>query len=84
MDTPPIRLRLDDERRAAISHDLATLFEAHFDEPLSDFRATQLIDFFLRHLGPAVYNQAIADARGYMLERLDDLDIEYHEPEPRP
>jgi len=82
MNPEPIRLRLDAERRAAISHDLAALFEKRFDEPLSDFRATELVDFFLRHLGPAVYNQAIADARGYMLERLDDLDIEYHEPHP--
>ena len=82
MDQPPIRLRLDDERRAALAHELATLFETRFDEPLSDSRATELIDFFLRHLGPAVYNQAIADARGYMLERLDDLDVEYFEPGP--
>ena len=82
MPETPIRLRLDDERRAAIAHELGTLFERKFDEPLSDFRAQELIEFFLRHLGPAVYNQAIADARGYMLERLDDLDVEYYEPGP--
>ena len=52
-----------------------------FDEELSDFRADELVTFFLRRLGPAVYNQAISDARGYMLERLDDLDVEFREPE---
>ena len=35
----PHRLRLDDERRAAIAHELGALFERQFDEPLSDFRA---------------------------------------------
>lgn len=82
MSNPPIRLRLDDERRAALAHQLGTLYQSRFDEALTDFRATELIDFFLSHLGPAVYNQAVADARGYILERLDDLDAEYHEPEP--
>lgn len=82
MPNSPIRLRLDDGRRAALAHQLGTMYEEHFDEALSEFRATELINFFLAHLGPAVYNQAVSDARGYMLERLDDLDAEYHEPEP--
>lgn len=78
----PTRIVLADERRAALQHELAKLFAERFDEELSDFRSDALVDFFLRHLGPAVYNQAIADARGFMLERLDDLDAELFEPEP--
>jgi len=81
MPDAPIRLRLDAERRATLAHQLSALYESRFDERLSEFRAEELITFFLRHLGPAVYNQAIADARGYMLERLEDLDVEYNEPE---
>ena len=77
----PTRIALTDERRATLKHALGTLFAERFDEQLSDFRGDELVDFFLRQLGPAVYNQAIADARGFMLERLDDLDAEFFEPE---
>jgi len=81
MPEVPIRLRLDDERRAGLRRELCAMVLDEFDEELSDFRADELVTFFLRRLGPAVYNQAISDARGYMLERLDDLDVEFHEPE---
>jgi len=78
----PTRIALTDERRDALKHELKALFVERFDEELSDFRGDELVDFFLRRLGPAVYNQAIADARGFMLERLDDLDAEFFEPDP--
>jgi len=48
---------------------------------LSDFQAHRLIDFFLRHLGAPVYNQAIQDARTFLQTKLDDLDGEFYEPE---
>jgi uncharacterized protein (DUF2164 family) len=38
-----------------------------------------VLDFFLETLGPPVYNQAVQDARGFVLRTLDDLDGEvYH------
>ena len=44
-----------------------------FDEELSDFQADRLLDFFLKALGPSVYNQAVGDVRKFMLEKLEDL-----------
>jgi uncharacterized protein (DUF2164 family) len=41
----------------------------------------QVLDFFLEALGPRGYNQAVQDARGFMMRKLDDLDGEVHEPE---
>jgi uncharacterized protein (DUF2164 family) len=40
-----------------------------------------VLDFFLNELGPPVYNQAVKDARGFMLRKLDDLDGEVYESE---
>lgn len=37
---------------------------------------------FVQRLAPLVDNQAIADARGFMADRLDDLDAESEEPDP--
>ncbi len=35
----------------------------------------------MKALGPPVYNQAVQDARGFVQEKLDDLDAEFYEPE---
>lgn len=79
-----MRYTLSDERRAQLRTGLAAFFQREFEEDLSDFRADAIIDHLAEHLGASVYNQAIADARGWMQERIDDLDVEFHEPEERP
>lgn len=48
---------------------------------LSDFRAEGLLDFFLKQLGPALYNQGVGDAVQAMQAKLVDLDGEVFEPE---
>ena len=75
----PAHIRLSEERKSGILRGLTELYERDFDESLSDFRAEQILDFFVRTLGPAVYNQAIQDARKFMAERLEDLDATYYE-----
>ena len=75
------RLELSEERRDGLSSRLNRLMQEEYGEELSPFRANTLIEFFLRELGPPVYNQAIQDARGFIQERLDDLDADFYEPE---
>jgi len=54
---------------------------AEFDEPLSDFRAEGLLDFFIRELGPPVYNQGVRDAAAFVQSKLTDIDGEIYETE---
>jgi uncharacterized protein (DUF2164 family) len=54
---------------------------AEFDEPLSDFRAEGLLDFFIRELGPPVYNQGVRDAAAFVQSKLADIDGEIYETE---
>ena len=79
----PQRIRLSPERRASLLAALQHHFEDEFDEPLSAFRAEGLVDFFVRHLGPAVYNQGVKDATGFMQEKLVDIEGEVYEREPQ-
>ena len=44
------------------------------EEDVGDLKATLLLDFFVKEIGPTVYNQAIADAQAYMQDRVADLD----------
>jgi uncharacterized protein (DUF2164 family) len=77
----PLRVRLSDERKAALIGLTRKHFEEHFDEELSDFRAEGLVDFFVKELGPPVYNQGVRDACAYMQEKLTDVEGEVYEPE---
>jgi uncharacterized protein (DUF2164 family) len=77
-----VRIRLSPERRATLLHAIRQHFAAEFDEPLSDFRAEGLLDFFVRELGPSVYNQGVRDASSYLQEKLADIDGEIYEREP--
>ena len=76
-------LKLTPDRRTSLVKALTRHFEAEFDEPLSEFRAEGLVDFFLRELGPPVYNQGVRDAAAYVQNKLNDIDGEIHEPESR-
>jgi len=62
----------DIARKQAIAA-LQQYFAGNMDEPIGDLKAGLLLDFFLSELGPSVYNQAIADARGFFEERTADL-----------
>jgi uncharacterized protein (DUF2164 family) len=78
-DHAPMRIRLSPERRASLLIAIKRHFAAEFDEPLSDFRAQALLDFFVRELGPPVYNQGVRDAAGFMQEKLTDIEGEIYE-----
>ena len=76
-----MRIKLSDERRADLVAGLQRYMAKEFEIELSDFQARELLDFFVRHLGPSVYNHAIQDARGFVQEKLSDLEGEFYEPE---
>jgi uncharacterized protein (DUF2164 family) len=79
-----MRIRLDPDRRSMLLDAIANFYRDEFDEPLSDFRAATLLDFFVRELGPPVYNQGVRDAAGYIQDKLTDIEGEIFELEPRP
>jgi uncharacterized protein (DUF2164 family) len=69
-------IKLDPGRRERVTARLQLLFAKEFDDPLSDFRASEIVDLMLKTLGPAIYNQAVQDVRAHMQDKLDDLDGE--------
>ncbi len=78
--TSTMRIRLTDDRRERVRVAVRDHF-ADLDEDISDFRLEGLIDFFVRELGPPVYNQAIRDAHDFFERKLADLEGEFHEPD---
>ena len=76
-----MKIKLSDDARERITIATQRFFAEDLDNELSDFQAERVIDFFVRHLGARVYNQAIQDARAFLQGKLDDLDGEFYEPE---
>lgn len=77
----PMRIKLSDERRVRLVRSVREFFSNEFDRDLSEFQAQRLLEFLIRELGAPVYNQAIHDARGFVQEKLLDLEGEFYEPE---
>ncbi len=75
------RIKLSADCRGALLVGLKKLYHTEFDEDLSDFQVEQILSYFIKTLGPPVYNQAIADARAFVTGKLEDLDAKFFEPE---
>ncbi len=46
----------------------------NLEQDIGDLKAGMLLDYFLKEIGPTVYNQAIADAQAYFQGRVADLE----------
>lgn len=56
-------------------------FAENMDEPIGSLEAGSLLSFFLKEIGPVVFNKAIADAQARIQERVAELDVEVYEEE---
>ena len=78
-DKPAITLS-DKSREQAIAS-LRRYVEENLDEKIGDLKAALLLDYILEEHGPAIYNQAIADAQRFFEERSADLGAIGHQAE---
>ena len=69
----PVVTITDEARKQAVAS-MKRYFAEELDQDIGDLKAGLLLDYFLKELGPTVYNCAIADARTFFQERAADLD----------
>jgi uncharacterized protein (DUF2164 family) len=68
-------IELTKQQRAEAVASLRRYFEENLD-PIGDLPAGLLLNFLLEEIGPAIYNQAIADAQARLQMRVADLNGE--------
>ena len=56
-------------------------FDEVMEQEVGDLKASLLLEFCLKEIGPCIYNKAIADAQARLQEKVSDLDSECYEPE---
>ena len=69
-----------EQRKEAVAS-IERYFRENMDEKIGNIAAGALLGFFLEELGPAVYNQAVADVQARLQARVMEVDIEVHEDE---
>lgn len=69
-----------DATKAAIGS-IQRYFSENMDEAIGGLEAGSLLSFFLKEIGPVVYNKAVADAQARLQERVAELDVEVYEDE---
>ncbi len=74
-----IELSRDNKKQLLAS--IKRYFEENMEDEIGDLKAELLLDYFLKEIGPIVYNQAIADAAAFFRERTADLDASCYEVE---
>ena len=68
-----ITFELAKQTRADAISSLKRYFEENMSEPMGDLPAGLLLNFIVEEIGPAIYNQAIADGQVRMQQRVADL-----------
>jgi len=75
----PLTLSADSRKYALVS--LKRFWIEKMEGDIGELQAMALLDFFLKEIGPSVYNSAVADVQVYVRDRLADLDGTIFEPE---
>ena len=74
-------IKLDKTTEKYLVDSIKRFFAEELDDAIGDLKATRVLDFCIKEIGPSIYNQAIADAQAYMQEKTSDLGGERYEPE---
>ena len=69
-----------DATKAAIGS-IQRYFSENMDDAIGSLEAGSLLSFFLKEIGPIVYNKAVADAQARIQERVAEVDVEVYEEE---
>lgn len=70
-------IELSRDARSQAVTSIERYFSEELDQRIGNIAAGALLGFFLEEIGPLIYNKAVAEVQ----ERLQELDIEFHEDE---
>ena len=74
---------LPDDLRDELVQSIRAHLADELDLPVGELKARLVLDFVVAELGPALYNQGVADAEAWIRGRLDDLEGSCHAERPR-
>ncbi len=76
-----MEIKLDEDRLRTLTEKVKIYFKKEHEQSIGDLKTELIIEFFIKELGPQIYNQAISDAYAYMQDKLIDLEGTLYVPE---
>lgn len=74
-------IRISEEKQKRLIASIQRYFEEQMEEEIGDLKASLLLEFCVKEIGPPIYNQAVTDLRDQMLQRVEEIDESCYEPE---
>lgn len=71
-------IKLPREEKELLIQHVQNYFEEERSETIGELGSEQFIDFMVKELGPYIYNQAIADARSMIHDKINQVDDELY------
>ncbi len=72
---------LPKDKKIRLIESIKHYFEENMESEIGDLKASLLLDYFTKEIGPSIYNQAILDAQTFMSDKVNDLDSSCYQPE---
>lgn len=66
-------IKLQKETRDQLVRSIKRYFAENTESEIGDLKATLLLEFCVKEIGPTIYNQAIADAQTYFQDKAGEL-----------
>jgi uncharacterized protein (DUF2164 family) len=74
-------IELEKETEQRIVASIKRYFEEELESQIGDLKATLLLRYVLKEIGPTLYNLAIADVKKHLRDVVDEIDGVCFEPE---
>lgn len=75
-------ITLDTQTQARFITSIKRYFAEALDDDIGDLKASLLLEFVLREMGPSIYNRAVADAQARMQDMVLELDGSCYKADP--
>jgi uncharacterized protein (DUF2164 family) len=72
-------IKLDPAAQARFLASIKRYFVENLDDDIGDLKASLLLEFVLREIGPSIYNRAVADAQARLQDAVVELDSSCYE-----
>lgn len=76
-----MEIKITEERLKVLSEKVQIYFRDEHELTIGSLKSDMILDFFIKELGPQIYNQAIDDAYAFIQDKLIDLEGTLYIPE---
>lgn len=71
-------IKLNEEQKKKIKEEITAFYLDVRGEKIGIIEQQQMLELFMEHLAPIVYNKALDDARNWHRVQLDNMEADYY------